>query len=78
MAAAAEPRGEATSGLAARGLADYQWDRVVGYESPYRFDLPPAPQTPRLADRGGGSESPPRAGTPRRSHDGRPSHGRCV
>lgn len=38
-------------GIAARGLGDYQWDRVVEYRSPYRFDLPPVPETPRLADR---------------------------
>jgi hypothetical protein len=38
-------------GLGARFLGDYLWDRVVEYDSPYRFDLPHAPQTPRLADR---------------------------
>lgn len=38
-------------GLAAGRLAEYQWGRFVEYESPYRFDLPPAPETPRLTER---------------------------
>ena len=38
-------------GVAARMLADFQWDRVVEYRSPYVFDLAPAAETPRLADR---------------------------
>lgn len=41
----------AVVGVAARMLADFQWDRVVEYESPYVSELPPAAETPRLADR---------------------------
>lgn len=41
----------AVAGVAARMLADFQWNRVVEYRSPYVFDLAPAAQTPRLADR---------------------------
>lgn len=41
----------ATVGVAARVLADYQWDRVVEYESHYVYDLPRGEPTPRLADR---------------------------
>ena len=41
----------AVVGVAARVLADYQWDRVVEYRSPYVFDLAPAAETPRLSDR---------------------------
>ena len=41
----------AVVGVAARMLADFQWDRVVEYESPYVPELAPAAETPRLADR---------------------------
>ncbi|HEX6263053.1 MAG TPA: alkaline phosphatase family protein [Actinomycetota bacterium] len=43
--------GLAVIGVAARMLADFQWNRVVEYRSPYVFDLPAAPETPRLTDR---------------------------
>lgn len=40
----------AAVGVGARMLADYQWDRVVEYESPYVFDLERGEPTPRLVD----------------------------
>lgn len=41
----------AVIGVAARMLADFQWNRVVEYRSPYVAAVPPAAETPRLADR---------------------------
>lgn len=41
----------AAVGVAARMLADFQWNRVVEYRSPYVFELPPADETERLAER---------------------------
>ena len=41
----------AAVGVAARMLADFEWDRVVDYRSPYRFDLPAGEPTPRIVDR---------------------------
>lgn len=39
----------AVVGVAARMLADYEWNEVVEYESPYVFDLPRGEPTRRLA-----------------------------
>jgi hypothetical protein len=37
-------------GLGARVFAEYQWNRFVGYQSPYLFRISPGPETPPLTD----------------------------
>ena len=37
-------------GLGARVLADYQWDRVVEYDTPYAFELEPGEETSPVVD----------------------------
>lgn len=37
-------------GLGARVFAEYQWNRFVGYESPYLFRISPGPETPPLTE----------------------------
>jgi hypothetical protein len=37
-------------GLGARVFAEYQWNRFVGYQSPYLFQISPGPETPPLTD----------------------------
>jgi hypothetical protein len=37
-------------GLGARVFAEYQWNRFVGYQSPYLFRISPGPVTPPLTD----------------------------
>jgi hypothetical protein len=38
------------AGLGARVFAEYQWNRFVGYQSPYLFQISPGPETPPLTD----------------------------